>query len=99
MMIDDVSTLSTFRLSSDRSKNRTTILPVIIEDDPSMIDDVSTLSSRMILSPCYATLTILLDTLDTDTPFDPSNMIDDVSTFVFCLGALNYINPKTSPKS
>jgi hypothetical protein len=40
-----------------------------------------------------AILTMLFDTITTDTSFDPSKMIDNVSTFGFCLGALTYINP------
>jgi hypothetical protein len=64
--------------------------------DPSRIDDVSRLSnfptSRMTMSSSTALLariTMLVSAIDTDTSFDPSKMIDDVSTFIFCITTLS----------
>jgi hypothetical protein len=64
--------------------------------DPSRIDDVSRLSnfptSRRTMSSSTALLariTMLVSAIDTDTSFDPSRMIDDVSTFIFCISTLH----------
>jgi hypothetical protein len=51
-------------------------------------DTRMTMSSSTAL---HARITMLFNAIDTDASFDPSKMIDDVSTFIFCISTLSTI--------